>query len=52
MNWGYFKLGLTYNKYGNVSDSNLTFTPLLYGNGPGYQKTIRNFSLTDAQTSK
>ena len=25
---------------------------MLYGNGPGFQETIRNFNLTDNQTSK
>ncbi len=44
--------GLNYNMLykSPVSDENLTFTPLLYGNGPGTLKQIRTYNLTDSAT--
>lgn len=36
----------------NVSDSNLTYTSILYGNGPGGLKKIRTHNLTNDVTSK
>lgn len=43
--------GIAKTSYSNVSDSNLTFTSLLYGNGPGGLMKIRNFNLTNEITS-
>jgi hypothetical protein len=33
-------------------DTKLTFTPLLYGNGPGHLKIERDYNLTYEMTSK
>ncbi len=44
--------GLNYNMIykSAVNEENLTYTPLLYGNGPGKLKEIRRYNLTDVQT--
>jgi alkaline phosphatase len=34
----------------NVSDVNLTYTSLLYGNGPGNLRAVRNYNLTNEET--
>lgn len=36
----------------SVSDDGLTFTPLLYGNGPGRLSKRRDYNLTEEMTSK
>jgi alkaline phosphatase len=36
----------------NTSDINLTYTSLLYGNGPGGLKKIRNRNLTNKETGE
>ncbi len=41
--------GLVYNSYGNLSDSQLTYTSLAYANGPGGLKDIRTKNLTDEE---
>jgi alkaline phosphatase len=44
--------GLVYNRYSNVSDRDgLTYTSLLYANGPGGLPEIRKVNLTDAEVS-
>lgn len=47
----FFK-GLNHNMlYGHgKSSDNLTYTPLLYGNGPGKLKNIRDYNLTEKET--
>nr|UHN91762.1 AKP3 [Brachionus rotundiformis] len=45
-------LGLALTSYTNVSDANLTYTSILYGNGPGGLLKIRDFNLTLKDTSK
>jgi alkaline phosphatase len=43
---------LNYNgKRPYLNDLKVTYTPLLYANGPGFQNPVRNFNLTDSQTS-
>jgi len=44
--------GIVKSGYQNLSDSNLTFTSILYGNGPGGLLEIRTKNLTDEQTGK
>jgi hypothetical protein len=44
--------GIVKTGYMNLSESNLTFTSILYGNGPGGLLTIRTKNLTDEQTGK
>jgi len=44
--------GVVKSGYQNLSDSNLTFTSILYGNGPGGLLLIRTNNLTDEQTGK
>ncbi|RNA26010.1 alkaline tissue-nonspecific isozyme isoform X1 [Brachionus plicatilis] len=45
-------LGLALTSYTNVSDANLTYTSILYGNGPGGLLKIRDFNLTLNDTFK
>lgn len=45
-------LGLALTSYTNVSDANLTYTSILYGNGPGGLLKIRDFNLTLNETFK
>ena len=42
-------INVFYNK--NVSDSNITFTSLLYGNGPGGLRQIRSKNQTNEETN-
>lgn len=42
--------GLALTSYVNVSDSNLTYTSILYGNGPGGLLNIRDYNLTMEET--
>jgi len=42
--------GINLNSYSNVSDVNLTYTSLLYGNGPGNLRAVRNYNLTNEET--
>ena len=42
--------GINLSKKSNVSGVNLTFTSLLYGNGPGNLRSVRNYNLTSEQT--
>lgn len=42
--------GLALARNANVSDANLTFTSILYGNGPGGLKSIRTRNLTNEET--
>ena len=44
--------GITYTNELNYTLNNLTYTPLLYGNGPGYQGVPRTYNLTSEQTCK
>jgi alkaline phosphatase len=44
--------GLALTRYINVSDSNLTYTSILYGNGPGGLRKIRSYNLTNEGTSE
>ena len=43
-------INVFYNK--NISDSNTTFTSLLYGNGPGGIRQIRSLNLTNEETGQ
>lgn len=43
-------LGVNLNRYSNVSGHNLTYTSLLYGNGPGGLRSIRTTNLTNEIT--
>ena len=43
-------LGINLNKYANVSEHNLTYTSLMYGNGPGGLRSIRRHNLTNEET--
>jgi len=43
-------LGIALNSYSNVSDANVTFTSLTYGNGPGGILRLRRFNLTNNET--
>jgi hypothetical protein len=43
-------LGIALTPKLNLSDSNLTFTSLLYGNGPGALLSIRKTNLTNEIT--
>lgn len=43
-------LGINLNKYSNVSDTQVTYTSLIYGNGPGGLREIRKENLTNSQT--
>lgn len=45
-------LGLALTSYTNTSDVNLTYTSILYGNGPGGLLKIRDFNLTSNDTFK
>lgn len=45
-------LGLALTSYTNISDVNLTYTSILYGNGPGGLLKIRDFNLTLNDTLK
>ena len=42
--------GINLNSYSNVSDVNLTYTSLLYGNGPGNLRSVRTYNLTNELT--
>lgn len=44
------KIGIALNSYSNISDSNVTFTSLSYGNGPGGILRLRRFNLTNNET--
>ncbi|CAF0976264.1 unnamed protein product [Brachionus calyciflorus] len=44
--------GLALTSYVNVSDANLTYTSILYGNGPGGLVKIRDYNLTLNETQR
>ena len=44
------KKDINLSKWSNLSELNLTYTPLMYGNGPGGLKDIRTTNLTAEQT--
>jgi alkaline phosphatase len=42
--------GISVNSRANVSEANLTYTSILYGNGPGGLLAIRSHNLTNQET--